>query len=281
MLVVLVVVGQGASPAGAPQFTSGVNVVEVYAAAVDREGKPVAGLPREAFTVLEDGVPQTVSTFAEGDFPLSVAVAVDRSFSMKGAELANAKAGAQAFLAALRPGDQSMVIAIGSEVDAVAPLSTDRNAQQSAVDALQPWGTTELHDAVIRSIDAIQSARGRRALLLLSDGNDRYSTASAADALERARHSDVMVYPFALGKGRPPLFTELAVLTGGRSFFPRSAAQVADGVRAVADELRHQYLLGYTPTRPPAGGEQQWRSISVRVDRPDVTVRARDGYFVK
>ena len=276
-----VVVAHGASPAGTPQFTSGVNVVEVYAAAVDREGKPVTGLPREAFTVLEDGVPQTVSTFAEGDFPLSVAVAVDRSFSMKGAELANAKAGAQAFLAALRRGDQSMVIAIGSEVEAVAPLSTDRNAQQSAIDALQPWGTTELHDAVIRSIDAIQSARGRRALVLLSDGNDRYSTASAADALERARHSDVMVYGFALGKGRPPLFTELAVLTGGRSFFPRSAAQVTDDVRAVADELRHQYLLGYTPTRPPAGGEQQWRSISVRVDRPDVTVRARDGYFVK
>lgn len=272
-------VSDAAGPAG--QFTSGVNVVEVYAAVVDRDGRPVAGLPREAFTVLEDGQPQAISTFTEGDFPLSVAIAVDRSFSMKGAELASAKAGAQAFLAELRPGDQAMVIAIGSEVDTLAPLSTDRGAQRAAIDALQPWGTTELHDAVIRSMDAIQSAQGRRALLLLSDGNDRYSSASAADALERARHSDVMVYPFALGKERPPLFSELAVLTGGRSFFPRTAEQVTDGVRTVANELRHQYLLGYTPSRAPARGDQPWRSITVRVDRADVTVRARDGYLVR
>ncbi len=263
------------------QFTSGVNVVEVYAAVVDRDGRPVTGLPREAFTVLEDGQPQTISTFTEGEFPLSVAIAVDRSFSMNGAELATAKAAAQAFLSALRPEDQATVIAIGSSVETVAPLSADRRAQQQAIDALQPWGTTELHDAVIASIDAIQTAQGRRALLLLSDGTDRYSTASTSDALERARHSDVMVYPFALGPARPPLFAELAALTGGRSLFPRNAEQATDGAWAVADELRHQYLLGYTPGRAPSRGEQQWRSITVRVDRPNATVRARDGYFVQ
>ncbi len=248
---------------------------------VDHDGKPVTGLPREAFTVLEDGQPQTISTFTEGNFPLSVAIAVDRSFSMKGAELASARGGAQAFLAELRPEDQAMVIAIGSEIETVAPLSVDRQPQRQAIDGLQPWGTTELHDAIIESIDGIQSAHGRRALLLLSDGADRYSTASAADALERARRSDVMVYPFALGSSRPPLFAELAALTGGRSFFPRNLQQVTDGTRAVADELRHQYLLGYTPAHPPASGEHQWRSITVRVDRSDVTVRARDGYYVK
>jgi len=264
-----------------PQFASGVNVVEVYAAVVGSDGKPVTGLPREAFTVLEDNQPQTIGTFTEGDFPLSVAIAIDRSFSMKGAELANARAAAQAFLEALRPTDQAMIIAIGSEVETLAPLSTDRSAQRSAVDGLQPWGTTELHDAVIASIDAIQSARGRRALLLLSDGTDRYSTATPSQALERARQSDVMVYPFALGSTKPPLFAELAALTGGRSFFTRNLRQVTDGARAVADELRHQYLLGYTPARAPARGDNQWRSITVRVNRPDVTVRARDGYFVK
>ena len=270
-----------APPPAAAQFTSGVNVVEVYAAVVDRDGTPVTGLPREAFTVLEDGQPQSVTTFAEGDFPLSVAIAIDRSFSMKGAELANARAGAEAFLSELRPQDQAMVIAIGSEVETLAPLSGDRRSQQQAIDGLQPWGTTELHDAVILSLDAIQSAQGRRALLLLSDGNDRYSTATAPQALERARHSDVMVYPVALGSMRPPLFAELAALTGGRSFFPRTEQQVTGSTRAVANELRHQYLLGYTPGRAPARGEEQWRSITVRVDRPGVTVRARDGYFVK
>jgi Ca-activated chloride channel family protein len=269
------------SRADAPQFSSGVNVVEVYAAVTDRSGRPVTGLMRDAFTVLEDNQPQTIGTFSEGDFPLSVAIAIDRSFSMKGAELASARAGAQAFLEALRPDDQAMVIAIGSEVETMAALSTSRSAQTEAISGLQPWGTTELYDAIIGSIDVIQSARGRRALLLLSDGSDRYSTATASDAIERARRSDVMVYPFALGSARPPLFAELAALTGGRSFFPRTLQQVTDNARAVADELRHQYMLGYTPSHAPARGENQWRSITVRVNRPDVSVRARDGYFVR
>jgi Ca-activated chloride channel family protein len=273
-------VAQAFAPASL-QFTSGVNVVEVYAAVVGRDGRPVTGLPREAFTVLEDGQPQTIGTFTEGEFPLSVAIAIDRSFSMRGEELANARAGAQAFLDALRTTDQAMVIGIGSEVETLTPLSSDRAAQRRAIETLEPWGTTELHDAVIDSIDAVQSAQGRRALLLLSDGNDRYSTATAAAVLDRARRSDVMVYPLALGRSRQPLFSELAALTGGRSFFPRNREQVTADVQAVADELRHQYLLGYTPSRAPSRGDNQWRSITVRVNQPDVTVRARDGYFVK
>ena len=267
--------------ATAGQFASGVNLVEVYAAVVDRAGQPVTGLTRDEFTVLEDGQAQALSAFTEGDFPLSVALAVDRSFSMAGAELERARAAARTFLAALRPEDQAMVVAIGSEIDIVAPLSGDREAQQRALAALQPWGTTGLHDAIIASIDAIQAAKGRRALILLSDGADRYSKASAADALARARRADVMVYPVALGRTRPPLFAELASLTGGRSFQPRDPKQLTEAMRTIANELRHQYLLGYTPARPIVAGEEQWRSITVRVRRSDVTVRARDGYLAR
>ena len=110
----------------------------------------------------------------------------------------------------MRPHDQTMLVAIGSEVDILAPLSSDRAAQYSALARLERFGTTGLHDAVIRTVDAIQAARGRRALVLLSDGDDRYSTASAADALGHARRSDVMIFPVALGARRPPLFAELA-----------------------------------------------------------------------
>lgn len=265
----------------AGQFTSGVNAVEVYAAVVDRAGQPITGLTRDDFTVLEDGHPQTIGTFTEGEFPLSVAVAVDRSFSMAGRELPMARDAAGEFLNALRPEDQAMVVAIGSEVETVSPLSTDRAAQTHAVTRLENWGTTGLYDAIIQSIDAIQAAKGRRALVLLSDGSDRYSTATAAQALERARRSDVMVYPIALGRTRPPLFAELASLTGGRSFKPADAKQLTEIVRSIANELRHQYLLGYTPSRPIAPGEEQWRTITVRVDRPDATVRARDGYLAR
>src|SRR5438128_1462623 len=141
-------------------------------------------------------------------------------------QLPTAISGARTLLGELRPQDQSMLVGIGSEVEVLAPLSTDRPAQMRALAALTPWGTTGLHDAIIQSIDAIQAAKGRRALVLLSDGTDRYSTATAAEALDRARRSDVMVYPITLGRDRPPLFAQLASLTGGRSFQPKSSAEL-------------------------------------------------------
>jgi Ca-activated chloride channel family protein len=148
------------------------------------------------------------------------------------------------------------------------------------VDALGRWGTTALHDAIIEAINAIQPARSRRALVLLSDGDDRYSKATAADALSRARAADVLVYPVALGPRRPPLFSELAALTGGRSAHLRDARGLPQALRDIASELRHQYLLGYTPKRP-LDDVGEWRAITVRVKRPGWQVRARDGYLVR
>lgn len=263
------------------QFSSGVSLVEVYAAVTDQAGNPVTGLSRGDFTVLEDGQPQALSAFAEGDFPLSVGLAVDRSFSMGAKQLPTALGAARTFLGELRPQDQSMIVGIGSEIEVLAPLSSDRPAQFRALSALQPWGTTGLHDAVIQSIDAIQAAKGRRALVLLSDGSDRYSKATAAEALDRARRSDVMIYPIAIGATRPELFAQLATLTGGRSFQPKMPAELNLIMRTIANELRHQYLLGYTPSRPIVRGEEPWRPIIVRVNRSGVTVRARDGYLAK
>ena len=270
----------GWSALAAAQFASGVSVVEVYAAVVDEKGDPVTGLVRGDFTVLEDGSPQTLSAFAEGDFPLSVALGLDRSFSM--AKLLPIElSAARTFLGDLRPQDQSALIAIGSEIETVAPLSNDRSAQVRALETLRPWGTTGLHDAILASIEAIQSAKGRRALVLLSDGTDRYSTASAADALDRARRSDVMIYPIAIGNTRPPLFPQLAALSGGRSFQTRDPAQLNAIAHQIAAELHHQYLLGYSPSKPAVPGANEWRSITVRVNRPNVTVRARDGYVAR
>ena len=257
-------------------------MVEVYATVTDQSGELVRGLTRDEFVIHEDTEAQAISTFAAGDFPLSAAVAVDRSFSMAQARrLAPAKAAARAFPSELRPSDESMVLAIGSTVEVVAPRSTRREEQYAAIDNLTEWGSTGLHDAVIAGIDGVQQARGRRALVLISDGDDRFSTATAADALTRARRSDVMVYPIAVGRTRPSLFVELASLTGGRSFHARDQKQLVETLRGIARELRYQYLLGYTPTRPITAGEERWRSIVVTVNRPGVRVRARDGYLAK
>lgn len=266
---------------GRAQFTSGVNLVEVYASVTDGRGEPQAGLTVDDFELRENGERQQISNFAAGEFPLSVAVALDRSFSMSGARLGLAKAAARAFLGELRPQDESMVVAVGSEIEVLSPLSANRSAQYDALTRLEPFGTTGLHDAIIQTIDDVQPARGRRALVLLSDGDDRYSKATAAEALERARRSDVMIFPVALGPDRPPLFAELATISGGRSYHARDAASLTDTLRVIARELRQQYLLGYTPSRPLIAGSDEWRSITVTVKRPGMQVRARDGYVGK
>jgi Ca-activated chloride channel family protein len=255
--------------------------VEVYASVTDSRGEPIAGLKQTDFELREDGNPQVISNFTAGEFPLSVAIALDRSFSMEGSRLALAKAAARAFLGELRQGDESMVVAIGSEVQTVAPLSTDRAAQLDAVSRLDAFGTTGLYDAIVSAIDNVQPAKGRRALVLLSDGDDRYSRATAAEALDRARRSDVMIYPVAIGSNRPPMFAELATLTGGRSFHAREPGALTATLRAIAHELHQQYLLGYTPSTPLVAGSNEWRSINVSVKRPGAQVRARDGYLVK
>jgi Ca-activated chloride channel homolog len=263
------------------QFTSGVNLVEVYASVTDELGEPVRGLAQRDFELRENGELQTISTFSAGDFPLTVALALDRSFSMAGSRLAATKAAARAFLDELRPEDEVTLLGVGSEVDILAPLSTDRQAQQAALDRVDAFGTTGLHDAIIRAIEVTQQGKGRRALVILSDGNDRYSTASADTALARARASDVMVYPIAFGATRPSLFAELATLTGGRSYQLKDPGRLTETVRALARELRNQYLLGYTPSKPLVAGSNEWRSISVGVTNRRLRVRARDGYQVK
>ncbi|MEX2270921.1 MAG: VWA domain-containing protein [Vicinamibacterales bacterium] len=265
----------------APQFTSSVNQIEIYASATDARGRPVEGLRAEDFDVREDGVSQRITVFAEGDFPLSAAIAVDSSFSMTGDRLAVAKSAARIFLGSLRPEDQSMVMSIGGRVDVIAPLSSDRDAQFRALDRLQSWGTTSLHDAVLDAVDRLQPSSGRRALIVLSDGDDRYSEASADEVVQRARRSDVMIYPVALGRRMPVLFTHLATVTGGRAFHERSTRRLPETLRAIAQELRRQYLIGYTPARPFVPGAAGWRDIDVRATRPGVTVRARDGYYAQ
>jgi Ca-activated chloride channel family protein len=260
------------------QFTTGVSLVEVYATVTDSRGEPITNLASADFRVLQDGRLQTITAFAAGEFPLAVAIGIDRSFSMAGKNdrLSLAKAAARTFLDALRGDDQVMVLAIGSDTEIAAPLSTDRTAARAAIGRLEAWGTTPLYDAILVALDAIQSSKGRRALVLLSDGTDRYSETNAAALVDEARRRDVLIYPIAIGPARPPVFAELATSTGGRSFLAKEPRDLGGILTAIARELRFQYLLGYVP--PPSTGSS-WHAIDVEVDRPGVRVRARDGYF--
>jgi Ca-activated chloride channel family protein len=135
-----------------------------------------------------------------------------------------------------------------------------------------------LHDALIRSIDLLEDETGRRAIVVLSDGQDRYSDASAADVLDHARRSNVLIYPIAIGKTRPPLFAELAAVSGGRSFHLKDPQALAPTLESIAEDLRSQYLIGYAPSEAWRSEDKEWRSITVRVNRPELRVRARSGY---
>jgi Ca-activated chloride channel family protein len=262
-----------------PRFSSQVQLVEVYATVTDANGEPVTGLRREDFEVYENNQLQEVSTFAAGEFPLTVALGVDRSWSMAGDRLRLAKQASQSFLRALKPVDRSMVVAISSEAEVIAPPTMDRFNQERAIAALDPWSTTALHDAIIATLDRLAPEPGRQAFVVFSDGEDRYSRATAGEVLERARRSNALVYPIAIGRVRPPLLAELAVLTGGRSFLLREVRDLEKTLAEIARELRYQYLLGYAPAAQIESGTHAWRSIRVVVKRPGVRVRARDGYM--
>ena len=266
------------SGAAQPQFSSQVTEVEVYATVTDQEGRAVKDLRKEDFTILEDDVPQPITAFLGGDFPASVALGIDRSFSMKGTPLTMARTAARVFVASLKPEDRVMLISISGEVEVLAPFSTDRTPLLQALDALDPWSTTSLNDAIIRSLDLLEDESGRRAIVVLSDGVDRYSSARDADVLSRARRSDVLVYSVAIGRDRPAFFPELAALTGGRSFHVRNPEQLQSTLQAIAADLGAQYLLGYAPRPAEPAANATWRSITVRVNRPGVVVRARSGY---
>lgn len=261
------------------QFSSQVQLVEVYATVTDATGEPITGLTRDDFEVYEDSQRQELSTFAAGEFPLTVALGVDRSWSMAGDRLRLAKQASQSFLRALKPADRSMVVAISSEAEIIAPLTMDRVSQDRAIAALDPWSTTALHDAIVAALDRLAPEPGRQALVVFSDGEDRYSRTTAAEVLERARRSNALVYPIAIGRVRPPLLAELAVLTGGRSFLLREIRDLEKTLGEIARELRYQYLLGYAPASAIDPATHEWRSIRVVVKRPGVRVRARDGYM--
>ena len=265
-----------------PRFSSGVQAVEVYATVTDSAGEPVTGLHAGDFVLEDDQYQQTITTFAEGSFPLTVALGVDRSLSMAGEPLRLAKRAAQSFLEQLRPEDRAMIVAISADADIVAPLTAGRVEQARAIALLDPWSTTALRDAVVKSLDRLAPEPGRQALVVFSDGADRYSQASPSQMLARARGGPALVYPIVFGQKPVAVLAEMAALTGGRSFVLRDARGLEGALGSIARELRHQYLLGYAPAGTTDPG--RWHPIRVKVRNQDARgwrVRARDGYWAR
>jgi VWFA-related protein len=257
-----------------------VNVIQINALVTEGGSKYVRGLPRSAFKVLEDGVPQRISHFAAEGTPLELVLAIDVSGSMS-LSVPQLKTAVQKFLAAISSRDRVTLLAFNDSVYTLTQREADPAARVRAVDRLAAWGGTSLYDVVIKAFGQVSKEPGRHAVVLFTDGEDRTSL-STLDAVEaRIKKSDATLFAVALGRGSKveafkSVLERLANATGGRAIFADRAENLDEPFGKIMEELSNQYLLGYEPSNTRRDGT--WRRITVETTDKRYKVRARLGY---
>jgi VWFA-related protein len=256
-----------------------VDLVQVAASVTDKGGHFVRGLTKDSFRIFEDGVEQPVSHFIGEGTARELVVAVDMSGSMAEA-LPVCRQAVKKFLAELKPEDQVTLLAFNDSIFSLARRETDPAARARAVDRLAPWGGTALYDVVLRGLDLLDQRRGRRALVVFTDGEDRSSRATVADVERRVEVSDSPIYLIGEGRGTKErelkrVLDRLADVSGGRAFYPDRIEELEGVFAEITEDLASQYLLAYDPANGVRDGS--WRAIRVEVvGKPKV--RARQGY---
>jgi Ca-activated chloride channel family protein len=268
--------------AGAAAFTvaADVNVVQVIAIVTDARGRFVSGLGESDFRVFEDDVRQSVSHLIGEGAPREVVVAVDMSSSMADV-MPQVRKAVRAFLGALRPDDQLTLLAFNDNVFTLARRETDPQARLRAVDRLAPWGGTALYDVLLRAMDLLSQRKGRKVLVVFTDGEDQSSRSSFADVQRRAEVNDAPIY--MIGQGRATtdgrlrdVLEKMSGMSGGRAFHTDRLNELEPAFAQIVEELDNQYLLGYEPHDPARDGS--WRRIRLEVEGTGRRVRARQGY---
>ena len=244
----------------------------------------VVSLSAADLVVVEDGVVQQVESFEEAVAPISIAMVVDTSGSMRRA-LPVAQEAARGFVAALRPADPLALVRFSDRVVLEHGFSDRRSETLAAIDRLQAVGGTALWDALHDSMQVLRQRTGRRAIVLLSDGRDENNPGTApgsehtlAEVLALVRDTGTVVYAIGLGLNvdRPAL-ERIAQLSGGSASFPAEATELAAEYLRVIDALRQRYVVGYTSTNSVRDGG--WRQVVIGARPPGVTVRGSGGYF--
>ena len=257
-----------------------VDAVQVTVTVTDSRDQYVRNLTREDFRVFEDDLPQRIDSFSDAKAPLELVAALDVSGSMAGS-MAELKRSAKAFLAALRPEDTVTLLAFNDNIFTLARASIDPAARVKAVDRLAPWGGTALYDVTVKAIDALGRQRGRRALVIFTDGEDTASRTTLKFVEQRLERSDALVYTIGQGRGTEvenlkKILERIAVRSGGRAFFDDSIDKLNAAFTGILEELSGQYLLSYTPAEAKRDGA--WHRIRVQVRDSRYRVRAREGY---
>jgi VWFA-related protein len=270
----------------APEFGSVVDVtsVELPVTVLGRDGRAVAGLSVDDFTVLEDGVKQTISHLSEHrDLPVRLGIVIDTSGSMA-TTLPTVQRVVMGFLRnLLRPRDRAFIEIFSDRPDLLASFTADFGTLEHALLALYPDRATALYDSIIMGLFQFSGVRGRRAMVLLTDGDDTASKNDFEDALGYAQRMGVTIYTIGVDLPTTKVMTRyqlkrLSSATGGRAFFVGRSSKL-DAIYAEIDrELRSQYLLAYTSSSDESGDEL--RKIDVKVDADEkVKVRTITGYY--
>ena len=269
-----------------------VNLVNVFVTVTDAHGAPIGGLTKENFVLMEDEQPQKISVFdKESALPLSIGLAIDTSLTTHH-DLPLEQASAKRFAHAIvRPIDGLSVYGFNEDVhEFTHGYISDLKRIDESIDHIRPGAATALFDAIYLVSRALDRRKGRKVIVLITDGGDTWSKISYQDAVRAAEEAEAIVYsiivvPIESSAGRETggehALIQLSEDTGGKYYYATSAAQLDEAFHKISDELRTQYLLAYYPSQHTSFSE--FRRIGVQVvGAPDATaykVRHRAGYY--
>ena len=266
-----------------------VTRVNMLFTVTDKKGRFVTDLTKDDFQVFENKKRQNILEFnSETDLPLRLAILIDTSNSIRDRFRFQQEAAINFINSVVRDQDKAIIVSFDTAAELVADMTNDTGQLEKAVRNLRPGGGTALYDAVYFACrDKLMRDQPmykfRRAMVILSDGEDNESRYTREQALEMAQKADVVIYSISTnnlsleGDGDKVL-RYFAQETGGQVFFPFKASDLAQSFENIANELRHQYIIVYRPE--PLKADGQYHTIDIRVKgRKDLTVRARHGYY--
>ncbi|MBZ5576566.1 MAG: VWA domain-containing protein [Acidobacteriia bacterium] len=287
---------QPPAPPDAPEdsgavFRADTRVVDLHVTVIDRNGHLVTNLPREAFTVYENGVMQQVRSFKREDTPVSMGLIVDNSGSMRD-KRAKVEAAALTLVKDSNPSDEVFVVNFNEEAYKDLPNGKDFTnnikEMEEALTRIDSRGGTAMRDAIRLSIDHLKEKahKDKKVLVVVTDGNDNASLVSLEKLVKAAQQSGVLIYSVGLlseeergeAKRAEKALDTLAEVSGGETFFPKDVSEVERIAHQVARNIRNQYSIVYTPANQSMDGT--FRQIKVSVKGPGgLTVRTRNGYY--
>jgi VWFA-related protein len=257
------------------------NLVSIPVSVMDRDGRYIFDLKQEDFRIYEGGVEQQIAHFSSVEQPFTVVLLMDSSSSTI-SYLDQIREAASAFIAQLRPRDSVLPITFDGMVHPLLYKGTsDRtflNAALAKMRSDEGNNGTRLYDAVDFSYQLLKRVRGRKAIILFTDGEDTWSKATVKSTLRDATELDALVYTIRYGdKPSTDYLSSLSERTGGHFYQATDIETLKQAFVAVAEELRRQYSIGYYPAKSPRRGEE--REIRVKVNRPGVGVKTRRSYI--